>query len=272
MCSSDLSGAAALLFSLKPAASVTEVRYALLSSVTPDPSLLGRTSSGGRLELPGALYTLQPPPGAQPPDTRITAAPPATSHSEKAEFSFERVGGGAAAFECRIVAVGPWKSCPGSYSLGEGTHVFQVRASAEGMTDPLPASYVWTIEPPLENAQLPKEGDEDEAKPPMESGSQSVLIPAPEEQRQGSGPAPAAPPASACLVPRLAGLKLARARTVLAEADCALGAVRKPKRHRGRRLPALVVRASTPRAGSETDEGTVGITLGPKPGARHKHR
>jgi subtilisin family serine protease len=276
MATPHVSGAAALLFSLKPTASVTDVREALLKSVTPDPSLLGKTTSGGRLELPGALYALEQLAGEQPPDTAITAAPPATSHSEDAEFSFERVGGGPAGFECRIVTGSHWETCPSAYSLGAGTHVFQVRATAEGMTDPLPASYVWTIEPPSEEAGTPEEevGDEGETetKPPTEGGGPPVVIvDPPEEEKQA--PVPEATPApSVCLVPKLAGLTLARARSALAAGHCTLGPVHKPKRHRGRRPPALVVKSSTPRAGSESASGTVRLTLGPKPSGKHRHR
>lgn len=278
MATPHVSGAAALLFSLKPAASVTEVREALLSSVTPDPALLGRTTSGGRLELPGALYALEQPPGAQPPDTAITAAPPAKSHSKEAEFAFERVGGGPATFECRIVTASPWETCPARYSLGEGTHVFQVRAAVEGVVDPLPASYIWTIEPPAEEAGTPEEGEEDEKEieptPPTNGGGSppAIVTVPPDEQKQSPAPTPAAPPASGCQVPRLAGLTLAQARAKLAASHCALAAVRKPKPRRGHRLPRLVVRSSTPHAGVEAADGTVGLTLGPKPSGKRKHR
>ena len=47
MAAPHVTGAAGLLFSLKPAATVTEVRKALLSSVDPVPSLAGKTVTGG---------------------------------------------------------------------------------------------------------------------------------------------------------------------------------------------------------------------------------
>lgn len=59
-----MTGAAALLFSLKPSASVTEVRQALLGSVDPVSSLAGKTASGGRLDAAAAtdLFDSVPPP------------------------------------------------------------------------------------------------------------------------------------------------------------------------------------------------------------------
>lgn len=61
MAAPQVSGAAALLFSQRPDASVEEVSYALLSGVDPDPALAGKTSSGGRLDAARALAYLEPP-------------------------------------------------------------------------------------------------------------------------------------------------------------------------------------------------------------------
>jgi subtilisin family serine protease len=61
MAAPQVSGTAALLFSEKPAASTEEVRDALLSSVDADPSLAGKTVSGGRLDAARALAYLEPP-------------------------------------------------------------------------------------------------------------------------------------------------------------------------------------------------------------------
>ena len=55
-----VSGAAALLFSLKPTASVTQVRTALLASAKPTASLAGKTVTGGRLDVAAALGNLVP--------------------------------------------------------------------------------------------------------------------------------------------------------------------------------------------------------------------
>jgi thermitase len=94
-----VSGAAALLFSLDPAASVTQVRAAILGSTKPTASLAGKTVTGGRLDVAAAMNALVPlggggtPPGdggtttggtlpsglrAETEAALIKASPPAT--------------------------------------------------------------------------------------------------------------------------------------------------------------------------------------------------
>lgn len=60
MAAPQVSGAAALLFSAEPSASVEEVSYALEEGVDPVDSLAGKTTSGGRLDVTRALEWLQP--------------------------------------------------------------------------------------------------------------------------------------------------------------------------------------------------------------------
>jgi hypothetical protein len=60
------------------------------------------------------------------------------------------------------------------------------------------------------------------------------------------------PPATRCVVPRLAGKTLAKARRALAAAHCALGKVRKP---RDAKLSELRVRSSSPAAGAALAAG-----------------
>jgi subtilisin family serine protease len=93
----------------------------------------------------------------------------------------------------------------------------------------------------------------------------TVTMPPPER-----GPEPPPPPPS-CTVPKLAGKALAKAKTALARAGCKLGTVRKPKPRKGKRLPRLVVKSSTPVAGVETS-GKVDLKLAPKPRQRKAHR
>ena len=67
------------------------------------------------------------------------------------------------------------------------------------------------------------------------------------------------PPQARCVVPRLAGKTLAKARKALAAAHCALGKVRKPK---DAKLSELRVRSSTPGAGMSLAAGSkVGLRL-----------
>ena len=169
MATPHVSGAAALLFSLKPSATVMEVKHALLSSVDPDPALAGKTTSGGRLDVAAAMDALLAPPPPPPPTTTATT------------------------------------------------------------------STTTTTNPP----------------PP---------------------PAPR-PAAARCVVPRLKGLSLAKAKRALKRAHCALGKVRRPRKPRHRRLPALVVKASSPRAGASFAAGRkVRLTLATKPRPKPKRR
>ncbi|MGZ6639209.1 MAG: PASTA domain-containing protein [Solirubrobacteraceae bacterium] len=65
-----------------------------------------------------------------------------------------------------------------------------------------------------------------------------------------------------CVVPKLAGKNLARAKTLLARAHCRLGKVRKPKPTRGKTSPKLIVARSTPRPGTRLPAGArVNLTL-----------
>ncbi len=88
-----VSGAAALLLSLRPQATVAQVRSALLDGVTKLPAFSGMTVTGGRLNVPGAMRALaavvpgpplpagfgEPtvPQAPEPPPTPPTPAPPA---------------------------------------------------------------------------------------------------------------------------------------------------------------------------------------------------
>ncbi len=79
------------------------------------------------------------------------------------------------------------------------------------------------------------------------------------------------PPPPSCKVPKLAGKTLGRAKVALSAAHCKLGKVTKPKAKRGRKLPALVVKTSAPRAGAKPASGKVNLTLGPKPKPKKHH-
>jgi PASTA domain len=78
------------------------------------------------------------------------------------------------------------------------------------------------------------------------------------------------PPSVRCVVPKLAGKKLARAKAVLRDANCAVGVVTKPRARKGKKLGQLVVKSTTPSAGTIlADGGKVSLTLGPKPRKAH---
>jgi len=77
-------------------------------------------------------------------------------------------------------------------------------------------------------------------------------------------------PGPACTVPKLAGKKLAQARTALAAAGCKLGTVHRPKRHKGKRRRPLVVKSSSPSAGARSADGIVDLRLGSRPRKAHR--
>ena len=83
-----------------------------------------------------------------PPDTTLTATPPALSNSGSASFSFTASEGGSS-FQCRLDG-GPFAPCssPVTYAaLADGSHTFQVQATDPvGNTDPTPATYIWTAD------------------------------------------------------------------------------------------------------------------------------
>jgi hypothetical protein len=138
-----VTGSAALLFSLNPSASVTQVRQALLDTVQPVASLAGRTTSGGRVDAAAALDEIRQP------DTTITRATHGTIASRRASFSFARADALLpATFQCQLDG-GPFSACasPVTYTVGGGRHTFAVRAlSPHGIVaDPSPATATWTV-------------------------------------------------------------------------------------------------------------------------------
>ena len=262
MAAPQVTGAAALLFSLKPAATVTEVRQALLSNTTPDPSLAGKTTTGGRLDVSRAIDALVPP------DTAIAAAPQDPTSATTATFTFTRADSttAAATFECQIdgAAFAPCAS-PASFPVAAGTHTFAVRAiSPHGEIDPTPATKTWTV---VALPQPPSSSTTAQAPPPPTTATTATTT-----TTTTSGPRPPKPKPTptnvVCKVPRLTGKTLGSATSALRKAHCALGSVKKPKRHSGRRL---VVTSSSPPAGRTRPKGTkVKLTLGPARPARHR--
>jgi subtilisin family serine protease len=251
MAAPHVTGAAGLLFSMKPSATVTEVKNALLSSVDPVASLAGKTTSGGRLNVAAALDDLVPP-GTETaaPDTAITSGPEGSTSDTGASLGFARTDADAAAFECRLDASSEWSACtsPASYTVLPGPHTFEVRAKVppSGLADPTPASRSWTVvSPPQASSPLPS-----------------------------PGPSPPPPPPLSCTVPKLAGKTLGQAKAALTAAHCKLGKVSSQKAKHGHKPPPLIVKSSTPAAGSKPANGTVNLTLGPKPKPRkhHHHR
>jgi len=83
------------------------------------------------------------------PNTKIskTVRPTNPSHSTSAEFKFS-CNTPPCTFKCNLDLAG-WKKCksPKTYTnLGDGEHIFKVRAIANGIQDPTPAKYKWTVQ------------------------------------------------------------------------------------------------------------------------------
>ncbi len=118
MAAPQVSGAAALLFSLEPGASVTEVREALLAGAEPIASLAGQTVTGGRLDIPAAMDALE----AGPVDDEAPEAPllSATDPASPASEAEPRIIGSAEAESS--VDVYASASCEGS-PVASGTAV-----------------------------------------------------------------------------------------------------------------------------------------------------
>jgi hypothetical protein len=80
--------------------------------------------------------------------------------------------------------------------------------------------------------------------------------------RSGNG-SPPPPPPPTCVVPKLVGKKLGRAKTALRSANCGVGKVSKPKHEKGKRRGGLVVKSSAPSAGTTLAAGSkVNLNLG----------
>jgi beta-lactam-binding protein with PASTA domain len=80
-------------------------------------------------------------------------------------------------------------------------------------------------------------------------------------------PPPPPPAEEKCVVPKLKGLTLGKAKSALTKAHCKAGKVSKPKKAKG----ALVVKSSKPAAGTVLPAGSkVDLKLAPKPQKKGK--
>jgi hypothetical protein len=116
-----------------------------------------------------------------PPNTTITRAP-SDGSSTSASIMFGSSASGST-FECKLDG-GSFLPCtsPESYTdLAVGEHTFLVRATANGVTDPTPASTSWTI-----TAPPPPPGGEDPVDPPASGGGGGSVDP-PASGGAGSG-------------------------------------------------------------------------------------
>jgi subtilisin family serine protease len=235
-----VSGAAALLYSLKPSATVEEVEYALFEGVDPDPELAGKTVTGGRLDVDASMDWLEPP----APVISTSPASPAADAAPRIVGSVKagtrvKIFAGAGCGGAAIATGSPTElESPGlAVSVPNGTTeqfsaLVETRYTTSSCSTPVsftnsaPSTAPPTITVPLVESH------------PSESASPS--------------PSPAPQPAPICKVPKLDGKSLAEAKTILKHAGCTLGKVTDPKGPAKRKKGALVVAASKPAAGAKS--------------------
>ncbi|HSS03908.1 MAG TPA: S8 family serine peptidase, partial [Solirubrobacterales bacterium] len=342
MATPHVTGAAALLFSMKPTASVVEVRQALLGSVDPVFSLAGKTTSGGRLDVGAAtdLFDSVPPPdpvlsATNPPSPAkgsqpkvIGSAQPGTSVDvyANADCSGSPVASGSATqlagsgiavtvgvdtttqFSVTATDLAPHTSAcsaPISYTensdlvapsppqligtdpaspgvsgaprilgaaeAGSAVHVYTGLAcagspvatgSAAGLGSPgIPVQVAEGVTAVFSATATDSSANTSACSAPISYTRLKVTT------NGGGGDGG---PNPACVVPKLAGKTLARAKAALTTAACKLGTVRKPRPRKGKPPRPLVVKSSTPVAGARPADGKVNLTLGPKPRKAHR--
>jgi hypothetical protein len=252
MASPHVAGVAALRLALSPAATVGQLRNALLSSVDARPALSGKVASGGRLNAFGAMNAplVEPPP---PPPPKPPPPPPApvdtVPPSDPAVISLSHTRGVPSSNPSITL------SWAGASDFGSGIdgYSYQWDSNATGMPD-LVKDAEETLE--LLTTSLPRGATYYfHLRTRDNAGNWSagthvgpfVLT-----------PAPPPPPVVRCVVPRVTGKTLAAARTALARSRCALGRVRK---RRSRVRKGRVV-AQSVRPGTRRPRGSrVGLTL-----------
>ena len=252
MASPHVAGVAALRLALSPAATVGQLRNALLSSVDAKPALTGKVASGGRLNAFGAmnapLVEPPPPPPPQPPPpppAPVDTVPP----SDPAVISLSHTRGVPSSNPSITL------SWAGASDFGSGVdgYSYQWDSNATGMPD-LVKDAEETLE--LLTTSLPRGATyyfhlrtRDNAGNWSAGTHVGPFI---------LTPAPPPPPAVQCVVPRVTGKTLAAARTALAHSRCALGRVTK---RRSRVRKGRVV-AQSMRPGTRRPRGfRVGLTL-----------
>lgn len=267
MAAPHVTGAAGLLFSLKPTATVTEVRDALLDGVDSIPSLTGATVTGGRLDVAKAMEVLegeldQDPPAAPQLESTVPASPANDNHPKirgtaEAGSTIRIYGGTTCSGSPTATGSSAALESPGiPVSVPDNsTSRFSATATDAALNESSCSAFI-------EYTEITPFVDE---LPPGTVEKTEAAI------RAANPPAAIAQPSKpACKVPALAGKSLGQAKAKLAAAHCTLGTVTKPKARKGRGLPPLVVKSSSPAPGS-LSSGKVNLTLGPKPKPKAHH-
>jgi hypothetical protein len=227
-----VSGAAGLLLSMQPSASVTQVREALLDSVDRNQELDQRTTTGGRLDVSKAVDVFDHTPPAAPSLS-------GTTPSSRSNYNHPRILGSAEEFS--TVQIFDNASCSGQ---------------AAGVSSA---------------AELSSLGIEITVSDDSTSHFSARAIDTAGNVSACSNSIEYVERTHVCRVPRLRGRPFRRAKKALREADCKLGNVRRPrgKKTAGSRL---VVGATKPRAGSLPPDDTVNLRLVWKLATHRRHR
>jgi subtilisin family serine protease len=270
MAAPHVTGAAGLLFSLKPSATVTEVKDALLSSVDPDPALAGKTTTGGRLDASQAMDVFDHQPPAPPVLSSTDPASPAAEDEPKVIGSAE--DGSTVRIYESVDCTGPVAasgsaaelSAPGIAVSVPRSSTTELSASATDTalnTSACSSSISYVEDTPVETEIV--KGPPDEAEL-LEEARRMI-----EEANRAAGIQ--LPTAPVCTVPKLIGMTLRQATAALVPAHCEVGKVKRPTAKHGHKLGPLVVRTSNPASGSHSSSGKVDLTLGPKPKPKKRH-
>jgi subtilisin family serine protease len=247
MAAPHVAGAAGLLFSYKPSGTVTEIRNALLAAVDPVPALAGKVVTGGRLNVSRAVDSF---------DFTAPAAPQLSSTSPASPANLNSPLLRGAAEERSTVSVYAGAACSGA-PVATGS-ADQLAGGGIAVTVPDNATSTFTARATdtasnVSSCSAPISYVENSPLPPGDVARQIVT---------GDGGVSAAK----CKVPKLKKLSLSKAKALLGVSNCKLGKVTKPKKKGQKKLPALVVKSSSPKAGAELTAGAkVAVTLGPKP-------
>jgi subtilisin family serine protease len=275
MAAPHVTGAATLLFSRVPSASVTEVRDSLLSGVDKVPSLMTKTTSKGRLDVSKAMDILE---GIEPPDEEAPVAPAltATDPASPANENNPKIIGSAEPGSTVKLFAG--SGCDGT-AIATGT---PEQLASPGLAVSVADNSASEFSATATDAALSTSGCSEPIAYIEDTPFETEIIKGPPDEAEEAAealrklaqlvaPPPTAPAVAACRVPKLTGKTLGQARAALAAAHCTLGKARKPTIKKGRRSPPVVVKSSSPGAGSTSANGKVDITLGPKPKPKKHH-
>jgi subtilisin family serine protease len=278
MAAPHVTGAAGLLFSLKPLATVKEVRDALLAGVDAVPALAGNTATGGRLDVAKAMESLEGTVVDHTAPSKPVLA--STAPESGANDNHPRIKGSAEAgstvtlfkgFECAgaPVATGSAAELAGagievavpddsiSFFTATTTDAARNRSACSAAISYLEDTPPEVVEGPPDEAEE-KQREAEERQRRIEEARPPTIFPP--------------PPTPTCTVPSvIVGKTLGQAKGALTTAHCSLGKVKKPKARKGHPLGRLVVKSTNPAPGSASQSGKVDLTLAPKPKPKKHH-